>query len=202
MTENYLIMYRMGTEESRKVLKDLKEHYQHQYKLALSLESKDAAALSMQEHVDELMEKTRLEVKKPISCKLGCSACCNTQVAITEHEARLILQYAKSENIEINQARLIKQSKADSLKGWESFRPRDRKCVFLSKERTCMIYKVRPMICRKYFVVSDPSLCDTVAHPGAEVLRINSKEAEALVTGVWEATPSGQMAKMLLNQKE
>ena len=46
-------------------------------------------------------------------------------------------------------------------------------CTFL-KNSVCTIYPVRPLACRTHFNLSDdPSLCDIVNKPGAEVPYFN-----------------------------
>jgi Fe-S-cluster containining protein len=97
----------------------------------------------------------------PISCKAGCSACCHQKVDLGAFEAQLIEKFLQDKPMALDQERLRKQTEA--LKGeagtYERLPFEDRRCVFLSAEQTCSIYSVRPLMCRRHFVQSDPAIC-------------------------------------------
>lgn len=98
---------------------------------------------------------------RPISCKAGCSACCHQKVDLGTFEASLIEAYLKEHRTAVDAQRLRTQTEA--LKGgpgsFEKLPFEDRRCVFLSAGQTCSIYSVRPLMCRRHFVKSDPALC-------------------------------------------
>jgi Fe-S-cluster containining protein len=108
-----------------------------------------------------VVDAAALNSSRPISCKAGCSACCHQKVDLGTFEAALIEAYLKENRIAVDTERLRKQTEA--LKGepgsYEKLPFEDRRCVFLSAGQTCSIYSVRPLMCRRHFVQSDPALC-------------------------------------------
>jgi len=98
---------------------------------------------------------------RPISCKAGCSACCHQKVDLGAYEGALIKAYLKEQRLVVDANRL--RTQLEALKGgpgsYEKLPFDDRRCVFLSAEQTCSIYSVRPLMCRRHFVQSDPALC-------------------------------------------
>lgn len=117
--------------------------------------------------------------KREVSCKKGCSACCHMYVQVTLAEALYIVNYIIMEKGEKalrkvlarchEQEKLIANKKVDRAYLLNKRVP----CIFLSKEKTCEIYKVRPIPCRSYFVFSDPENC---GKENAEVLRTGNDE--------------------------
>jgi Fe-S-cluster containining protein len=74
--------------------------------------------------------------------------------------------------------------------------------VFLTDAGDCAIYDYRPLACRRYFVVSDPSDCDTLVKPGHEVLNFISAGAEIEASAALEVFESGTLAAMVLAELE
>ena len=94
--------------------------------------------------------------------------------------------------------RLQRQAEA-TQDTWRDLAPEDRSCAFLEDATgSCRVYDQRPGACRKYHVITDPELSDTVAHPGQEVGRWFSAEAEAVVSAAFTIWPSGTLPAMLL----
>lgn len=94
-----------------------------------------------------------LEEQKP-SCKMGCSACCSMAIAVTAEEAQLLSDTAKERGVTINQQDLEEQRR------WGSKDYGKSHCVILDKGTgACRLYDVRPMVCRRYAVTSDPAFC-------------------------------------------
>jgi Fe-S-cluster containining protein len=115
-----------------------------------------------------------------ISCKKGCGACCRQHVPISPAEARLLA--AVVDNLpEPGQsiirerfreaARKLKESGVmDPAMNYHRLVPAEIKamvkayfklqiaCPFLDEE-SCSIHPFRPLICREYLVISDPSHC-------------------------------------------
>lgn len=103
-------------------------------------------------------------IKAEIKCKKGCGFCCFQQVQITDSEKELISSYMTQKGIYPSadeRKRLGRQARASKLGDWGELRQTDKRCIFLDEENACKIYEARPMACRSYLVVSDPSLCDT-----------------------------------------
>lgn len=91
---------------------------------------------------------------KNVSCKKGCNFCCHINVDISETEAQLILI---EEVLSSDQVGIFKEQKDYTMQEHsEKYSP----CGFLSELGECSIYSVRPLSCRKYFVVNEPNLCD------------------------------------------
>lgn len=100
-------------------------------------------------------------VKELSPCQAGCSACCFTQVSVTQDEAILLLDHLKSGTV-INEDQL--QLQADCGTNFEAFsslKYSDRKCVFLDSSGRCEVYADRPSVCRTNAVLGDSSQCDT-----------------------------------------
>ncbi len=103
-----------------------------------------------------LFDKLEKNVTNKITCKKGCNSCCKMNVDLSETETEVILDYVGTLEVrEINH--LKEQAKFKSKE--EHFLHPHGNCVFLSQNGDCSIYKIRPLACRKYFVVSDPKLC-------------------------------------------
>lgn len=100
-------------------------------------------------------------VKKLSPCKQGCTACCHTQVSVTEDEAYLLATRVKA-GIEIDSDRLKIQMQArDSSELFYNLSYEQRQCVFLSDQGSCQVYEDRPSVCRTNAVLGDASQCDT-----------------------------------------
>lgn len=108
-----------------------------------------------------VVDAAGLNPSRPISCKAGCSACCHQKVDLGAFEGALIEKYLHDNPIAVDKDRLRRQ--AEALKGeagsYEKLPFEERRCVFLSADQTCSIYSVRPLMCRRHFVQSDPSIC-------------------------------------------
>lgn len=114
-----------------------------------------------------------------ISCRKGCAHCCKQKVDISSVEAQLIVDFCKEENIQINVDYLRKQAQLDETNwiGNES-----AACSFLGKDNACTVYEVRPMACRKYLVMTEPDLCDTVKYPKGTVGAFGSLDVEIVAS--------------------
>lgn len=103
-----------------------------------------------------------------VSCSKGCWYCCQSSILITEVEAKQIAAFLKDNtNITL-------------------FDRNDSRCPFLNNENACDIYPVRPLICRRTLVSSDPELCDTRNGINNDVQLKTDVRVEALVTAFWQ----------------
>lgn len=94
-------------------------------------------------------------------CKMGCSACCHTQVSVTEDEAILMAQLVRDGiGIDLNQLELQAQAQNDSDTFYQIPFSK-RACVFLDENGACRIYENRPSVCRTNAVLGDNDQCDT-----------------------------------------
>lgn len=156
-------------------------------------------AFTLHEIIDE---HARAMLKKSphgpdVKCRAGCAACCSIHVDISPHEAALLLAWCREYGIAIDRTRLERQAtKTDAT--WHELAPKDRACVFLAEDRTCKVYEHRPGSCRKYFVKTDPDLCDMAKHPGGKVGVVFDVQAEVIHSAAMTVYGGGGMAAQLL----
>lgn len=148
---------------------------------------------------DELIRDEILINGKPehITCQKGCAHCCKQIVMVTQPEGARLFELAKERGIPLDAGRLERQAVQDD-NGWLTLHGDDRNCPFLGSDNTCQVYDDRPLSCRKYFVVSDPDMCDIEKHPRDKVRVCYSVNAEVLTTAAFTALSSGSMAQVLL----
>lgn len=89
------------------------------------------------------------------SCRKGCSYCCYINVDVSALEAEILKPFVRTKDI----AQLEKQKNLD-FQGFLKLPYEDKRCIFLENNQ-CRVYNDRPLICRKYHVVSDPEICNT-----------------------------------------
>jgi len=139
-------------------------------------------------------------VKELVACKVGCSACCHTQVSITEDEAELLSQKVLS-GIKIDYALLRKQMDAKNEEiSFNKLSYEERKCVFLGDDQTCQVYDDRPSVCRTNAVLGSPIQCSpNVASGEKQSLRLvkTSKADMAIMASFILSRSSGTLANML-----
>lgn len=150
--------------------------------------------------VRELLEKAIAEADfKNVSCKAGCSFCCRINVDTTETEAAVVVAYAKEHGIEIDIAALKEQATAHN-----DDRPflKHAKCVFLGEDNLCKVYEVRPNACRKYFVITEPYLCEATKENlrSKDVGVSVSWRIEIIASALINIEESGNFSQLLLNE--
>lgn len=100
-----------------------------------------------------------------LACRPGCSYCCYLRVEATEVEAQVITRFLRSTRSPADRERIVeKLRQATELEA--SFEPRDEAslvsqwagsntpCPFLTDDKLCGIYAVRPFKCRGYTSLS------------------------------------------------
>lgn len=117
---------------------------------------------------------------KETTCKKGCSHCCYIHTAVRKSEGVMIAEYVKSEDLKIDKARLAIQAEKKIIDEFDKLPNPMKRCVFLGADNTCKIYSIRPMVCRNFYVVSNPKLCNTKVHPGGIVAVLNVPEFVAV----------------------
>jgi Fe-S-cluster containining protein len=141
--------------------------------------------------IDKSIESLPDVYKQSISCKKGCSACCHINVDIRETEAKLLVKYAHKNRIPIDKEYLQKQAVVEKQPGSDV-----SACVFL-KDGLCSVYPVRPIMCRKYYVVSDPALCaDFTFKP--DILQLFDMNSEIFYIAYSASHKGDRMARQLL----
>jgi len=109
--------------------------------------------LDFAENIIEMLEKSGQSPK--ISCRIGCSYCCYSQVKIIPVEALSIYSFIKDSNNNIEILDLQNRiSYAEDLTRGKTFEEKyamknELPCIFLSNKK-CSIYSVRPSICRSW----------------------------------------------------
>lgn len=138
---------------------------------------------------DELVETTEKKenVANKIDCKVGCSYCCYTQVALTPAEALLIGQSVK-ENYSLKQTDSLMKRISSTLRSAKGKSPEElvlfwgkTPCIFLENEK-CSIYNVRPFICRAWHSLSIDQ-CKRAFESGDQDAEIDSTPFRGLILG-------------------
>ncbi len=124
------------------------------------------------------LKKIREEGVK-ISCQKKCSFCCHYPVSLSDTEAYYLALMLKVGGLPIDEELLEAQQSLGSA-AWMLADSEKTRCVFLSKEKTCMVYHSRPSSCRSYMVSSSPEFCDQDKYRGQKVEGIGLLEVELL----------------------
>ncbi len=137
-------------------------------------------------------------VQKLTQCKKGCSACCHSQVAITEDEAHLLADLVE-QGTPINWTRLWVQAKAgNDTKEFMNIAYEMKGCVFLDEAGECRIYDSRPSVCRTNYVLSDPKDCRVESGEVKSVQLLNTYGADSWVYGFFTKNKvNGALSTML-----
>jgi Putative zinc- or iron-chelating domain len=160
--------------------------------------------LQIMEGVNEVMDDEARMHKPPpapdkVQCKKGCAACCHIQVAISPIEAQAIWEYCQMENIRIDINYL--RSQATLTEKSHPYSPHSA-CVFLSPDKTCKIYPMRPLNCRKYEVISPAILCDIKKSGTHGVIQFANIHQEILAAALWNCSPGhNSIARSLLQTR-
>lgn len=129
----------------------------------------------------KLYDKGNEQFENYASCKKGCGDCCCLYIDCTAIEAELIRDYVQvnfsdyDKNLFISKIREIlsmipspdEVKKDDKITS--DYLNKKIPCVFLSDEKTCLVYSVRPFNCRKFLSISSPDKCNI----GEQVNKIN-----------------------------
>lgn len=149
------------------------------------------------EHLHQLMDMNESDIPRfpGITCKKGCSGCCDITVLIYEEEANFLAHKIKSGEISVDTEKISKV--VDAMRDdWIA----RAECPFL-KDNACSIYKYRPMACRVYLRVGDPKDCST---PGAKIHTVIGKSEAVtmfyMANFVKDQTKTKEMNKFLLEK--
>jgi len=163
--------------------------------------NQDAPSVARRVHIaiDNVLERDRKKSANSgdIKCRKGCDHCCRVPVEIWPHEAALLVGIAREAGMELDKARLERQSQY-TMDTWRQQPAADRACVFLGDDGACKVYEFRPNACRKLLVVTDPALCDAEKHPPDSVGRWFSWEAEIMESAALEVFGAALMPRSLL----
>ncbi len=190
---------KMARDERKKVhLRAIMDRYTAQFR---AVGNRDAPSVAREVHIaiDNVLERDRRKSAESadIKCRKGCDHCCRGPVEVWPHEAALLVEIAREAGMEIDQARLERQSHY-TMNTWRQQPAADTTCVFLGDDGACKVYEFRPNTCRKLLVVTDPALCDAEKHPPDSVGRWFSWEAEILESAALEVFGAALMPRSLL----
>ena len=194
---------KMARDERKKAhLRAIMDRYTAQF---LAVGNQDAPSVAREVHIaiDNVLERDRKKsaASGDIQCRKGCSHCCHGPVEIWPQEAALLVEVAREAGMEIDQARLERQSQY-TMDTWRQQPAADTACVFLGDDGACTVYEFRPNACRKLLVVTDPALCAAEKHPPDSVGRWCSWEAEILESAALEVFGAALMPRSLLAKLE
>lgn len=143
--------------EKLDAVKQLFAHYVNAFQII-----KDEHPIEITRLYYQLLDKVIDEIDtSSATCTKGCSFCCHINTNITDMEAMTIADYCAKNNIPIGRTYLMEQLRTPPKAQYFS---KASACVFL-RDGLCSVYEVRPAECRKYFVTSDPQLCDPKEYP-------------------------------------
>lgn len=182
---------------------DMHGHYEQQFKRHKRDHAQpEGMAAGVHGVVDDLVgELVATDPAAPgIKCHRGCSHCCRIAVTITQPEARLLHFAARAAGIELDRDKLKRQA-LHTVADWHQLPAADSACVFLDQMGSCKVYEHRPAVCRKYFALSEPELCDVAEHPKEQVLNFVSLKAEIVASAAMAVFESGTMPAMLLKHQ-
>ena len=132
-------------------------------------------------------------------CKLGCTACCHTQVSVTDDEAQLLVKLIE-DGVEVNRERLSKQAAVgNDSAAFFKLKYQDRKCIFLRDSGACSVYEDRPSVCRTNVVLGDASQCDT--SKGIKSTRlVKTPKSDLAIYASFEAAESSGTLPYMVDQ--
>jgi Fe-S-cluster containining protein len=200
MTDNFNATANKQARDERKKahLQGMFSHYTEQFR---AVENQDAPSVARRVHVtiDDVLDRDRKKsaTSGDIKCGKGCDHCCRGPVEIWPHEAALLVEFAREAGMELDRARLERQSQ-HTMDDWGQQPTADKACVFLGEDGACKVYEFRPNACRKLLVVTEPSLCNDEKHPAESVDRWFSWEAEILESAALEVFGAALMPRLLL----
>ena len=114
------------------------------------------AVATFHELCDDLCSELVQGVPAPFAsaCGKGCSSCCSFKVTVLPPEAFAIAAFLKTSDPVALASLLVKLKGQAASAASQSEADYNQPCPFLTEERACGIYSVRPATCRTHFSVS------------------------------------------------
>lgn len=191
MTDSLSVICQRLTPEERQQVGARLEFYTAEFtRIAAEHDNPLDIACTIHEVVDREIvahQRRHPSITEQVSCRQGCSYCCEMGVGIIPEEAALLIAYAREEALPFDLERVQRQAPA-TAKTWKDLAPYDRRCTFLADDGTCRVYEYRPFACRKYFVISPPIECKENTHamrfvaPLAEIIATAAQTVFGMVT--------------------
>jgi len=137
-------------------------------------------------------------LKEFVPCKAGCSACCHTQVSVTEDEAELLIHNINNGVVIDYNLLSLQTEKGNSTENYYKLSYQDRKCVFLDENGACKVYKDRPAVCGTNAVVGSASQCSTDGQSQGQLRLVKTSKSDMVIVGAYVKSPvSGTLPMML-----
>jgi len=145
--------------------------------------------------------------KKDWPCKKGCCECCKMLVTISWSEAAMLADYMLRLRQTAPQMAMITISELLAMRrlprdpdDWYGLPEGDRTCPFLDERRgLCRVYANRPLACRSYYVITDPSLCE-LKKEKTVVGVVGNALVELLFSALNKVEGTGSMADMIVRE--
>jgi Fe-S-cluster containining protein len=143
----------------------------------LSCGRDDAAALAVADHAHSLADhlisyfESENPLPQPIACRAGCDCCCYNLVELTPPEALLIGDFidqhfsAAEKKVLLDRVARTLARTAGQSKAAIAARRGDLPCPLL-RDRQCMVYPVRPLVCRAMHGL-DAARCEAELQSGS-----------------------------------
>ena len=123
--------------------------------------------------LNEKLDNALKPIQKVASCHEGCNYCCYLPILSSQLENALINDYISQHyspdeltefKKKINEnkhvfSQLVHTNGRFMAENYKLYASSNIPCAFLDNDNNCMIYEVRPFICRKYLVFNDPTIC-------------------------------------------
>lgn len=140
-------------------------------------------------------------VKELSPCHKGCSACCHSQVSVTEEEAKLLAQRIAT-GVEIDIDQLLRQARCEDHAGkFLKLTFNEKKCIFLDQSGGCQVYNDRPSVCRTNAVVGSASQCFNNIENKGKVQLVKTPNADMAIAASYLASPnSGTLAHLVFKE--
>lgn len=168
------------------------------YKKLRKLNGSVGAMKVIQNQIDNINNANLNTFKPAVKCKKGCANCCYIPVIITDDEAISLIDYCNKNNIEIakNKAHFQAIGKQSLNLSKEL-----RSCIFLDTiSKSCLVYPVRPLVCRGHFSLTDPKHCEWINMDDPAKKQYVILKSEMLIMGVINCNIIGNLPAMVLKQ--
>ena len=138
-----------------------------------------------QKAIEQVLAHSPVESRP--ACRAGCAFCCAIPVAVSAPEALYIAAYLQATLSAAAQVdlRADLRARVQQRQGWtvDARHAHKRYCVFLSGDRQCGIYAIRPLACRGYNSMSRAACEEAFAGQGDGVqMHTGVRELAAGVT--------------------
>ncbi len=133
-------------------------------------------ALDMLKEIYIKVDKGINQFSQYAPCKKGCGSCCSLYLECTDIEAELIRRYinetrtpeeidALNKKVKImletiattGSPHVLQEKELDKL--YLNYASKRKSCIFLNEDKSCSIYEVRPLSCRKFLVFTSAENC-------------------------------------------